>query len=63
MFLKKWMREGLDCGLDLVRFVFFVKLTKRLLGGAHINLRKGQRGCRKSKSYEMFKLRSNFHNI
>ena len=55
-------RAGLWIGFSKIRF-FFVKLTKRLLGGAHINLRKGQRGCRKSKSYEMFKLRSNFHNI
>ena len=54
-------RAGLWIGFSKIHF--FVKLTKRLLGGAQINLRKGQRGCRKSKSYEMFKLRSNFHNI
>ena len=36
------MRERLDHGLNLVKFFFFVKLTKRLLGGARINFNEGQ---------------------
>ena len=36
------MRERLDHGLNLVKFFFFAKLTKRLLGGARINFNEGQ---------------------
>ena len=36
------MRERLDHGLNLVKFFFFAKLTKRLLGGARINFNVGQ---------------------